>query len=222
MAVEKGKVLTAIDAKFKGKSLSKNFKDSLATKWAAKIETDEDIDAYIEDREDVILEASTEADRRATQAAKKAKEEAAAAVTGKKDDNEDEEPIDDPTMPAWAKAMMNQNKALAEEISSFKQSRQAETLADRFHKDPRLKDVPEFVRKRAIPTKEEDFESAVTELHTEYSKFATDNKLQAFGGDTPPSGGNKGGSGGASAGKVDPDIVSFGKKQNEAVTKKDN
>lgn len=33
MAVEKGLVLTAIEAKFKGKSLSKTFKERIAEKW---------------------------------------------------------------------------------------------------------------------------------------------------------------------------------------------
>jgi len=72
MAVEKGLVLTAIEAKFKGKSLSKTFKENLATKWAAKIDNDTDIDDYVSDREEIILEAEREANSRVTEAVKKA------------------------------------------------------------------------------------------------------------------------------------------------------
>jgi len=219
MAVEKGKVLAAIEAKFKGKSLTKNFKENLATKWADKIENDEGIDAYIEDREDTILEASNEADRRATQAAQRARQEAADAAAGKKPGEEDKSktPTVPEDAPEWAKALVNQmtqqNQKLQEEISAFKTARQTESLADRFKKDERLKGIPEFALKGYIPTKEEDFETAVTSLATEYGEFAKTNKLGSFGKDAPPA--PPAGGGGKQDEKPDPAVEAFAKSQND-------
>src|SRR5690606_25812043 len=148
MAVEKGKVLAAIETKFKGKSLTKNFKENIAAKWAEKIEKDDDIDGYIEDREDLILEASAEADRRAVAAAKKAKEEAAEAVNPEKKDEKKptEVKVDDST-PEWAKALIEQNKALSDKINAFEQAGKAKAIEDKFISDERLKHVPKYARK---------------------------------------------------------------------------
>lgn len=215
MPVEKGKVLTAIEAKLKGKSLSKNFKENIATKWAEKIDTDENIDSYIEDREDILLEASSEADRRATEAAQKAKGEQ------KKDDGAP--PADPATPPAKTPGTEPKSeidelkelvKSLAGTVTTMQQQRTQETITERFRKDERLKGVPEFMFKGRIPAKEEDFETAVTELAADYTDFAKQNKLAAFGNDTPPAG--KGGA----AGKVDKDLLAFAAKKNESVKSK--
>lgn len=179
MPVEKGKVLAAIESKFKGKSITKTFKENLAEKWAAKIDNDTEIDTYIEDREDVILEAVSEADRRATDAVKKAKQ----PDPNPEPKKEEELPAD---TPEWAKALINQNKALEERLTGFESAQQQKSIAERFKTDERLKGIPEFMLKRAVPSKEEDFETAVTELASEYSTFAKEAKITTFGNDTPP------------------------------------
>lgn len=189
MPVEKGKVLAAIETKFKGKSITKTFKENIAEKWAAKIDNDTDIDDFVNDREDVILEAVSEADRRATDAVKKAK-----ANEPKPNDTNPEPPKDDvieipADTPEWAKALIAQNKTLADKVNGFEASQQQKSIAERFKTDERLKGIPEFVLKRAIPSKEEDFEESVTNLAAEYSTFAKEANLQSFGKDTPAGGG---------------------------------
>lgn len=184
MAVEKGKVLAAIETKFKGKSLTKNFKENIAAKWAEKIEKDDEIDAYIEDREDLILEASAEADRRAVAAAKKAKEEAAEAVNPEKEKKPEEVKVDDDT-PAWAKALIDQNKALSDKINAFEQAGKAKTIAEKFASDDRVKGIPEFIRKGYTPASDDDYETKVTELSEAYKTFVDQNKLQSYANDKP-------------------------------------
>lgn len=183
MAVEKGLVLTAIETKFKGKSLSKTFKESIATKWAAKIDTDADIDEYINDREDVILEASTEADRRVTDYVKANPKE-----TKKPDEKETVElPAD---TPEYVKVMMAKMETMGAEISGFKAQTQQKSLEERFKANPDLKGVPEFMFKGRVPKTEEEFDTAVQELKTDYSTFAEANKISNIGLDTP-GGGNQ-------------------------------
>lgn len=184
MPVEKDKVLAAIELKFKGKSITKTFKDNLATKWAAKIDNDTDIDGYIEDREDVILEAVSEADRRATDAVKKVKAETEPPKKEeiKKEDEEIDLPAD---TPEYVKMLMKQNKEISERLNGFETAQQQKSITERFKTDERLKGIPEFVFKGRIPAKEEDFETAVTELATEYSDFAKEAKITTFGQDKP-------------------------------------
>jgi len=187
MAVEKGKVLNAIEVKLKGKSLSKNFKENLASKWADKIENNDDIDTYIEDREDILIEASSEADRRAVAAAKKAKEE-----KEKKEEEVVEEEIEiDNDAPKWAKALIKQNQTLASEIETFKKQQKSQTIQERFKSDERiksLKGVQEHMFKGRIPQSEEEYESSVEDFVNDWKPFLEKNVLSDEGKDTPPSG----------------------------------
>jgi len=187
MAVPKDKVKAALDIKFKGKSVSKDLKDSIAARWADKIEDEEGIDAYISDREDDVLDAAKEADRRATAATAKAKADAEKAVRG--ESTETEKPEDTgihADTPEWAKALILQNKALADKVNAIEAGKQAQSIAERFNKDPRVKDVPEFIRAGYIPTSEADFEEKATALSTKFGEFSTQYKLQPLGNDAPP------------------------------------
>lgn len=179
MAVEKGLVLAAIEAKLKGKSLSKNFKENLAAKWAERIETDEDVDSFIDDREDVLLEASSEADRRAQEAVKKVKVEKVEEV--KVDDNNPN------------KELLSAIQALTAKVDGFENAQKTKSLEERFRADERLKGVPEFLIKRSIPKSDEEFDSVADELAQEYKSFAEKNKLSSYGNDTPAGGEGKGG-----------------------------
>lgn len=213
MAVEKGKVRAALDVLFTGKSVSKELKEKYAARWANKIETDEQIEEFVKDREDDVLDASKEADTRATAAANKARQEAASAAAGKTPETEDNNIPDG--APDWFKAYLakdaEEKKALKEQLGAFESKQKAETLADRFKKDERLKGVPEFMMKGYIPQSEDEFENSVIELSTKYSEHAKDYKLAGFGSDTPSGrGSDKSGSN-----KPDAAVADFAKSQNE-------
>lgn len=225
MAVEKGKVIAVLETRYKGK-LTKNFIESIADKWAPKIDTDADVDKYVEDRQDVLDATISEADRRASTAAAKARTDAAAAAGGKKegDDQDAGQPGPGGNAPAvpdgapdWFKTFLQgqqqQMQQLTTAITGIQQQHQAETITDRFKKDDRLKGIPEVFFKGRIPSKDEDYEAAVTELVADYTPFAEANKLGTFGKDAPPAGG----AGASVAGKVDPDLVAFAQKQSAAV-----
>lgn len=185
---DKGLVLKAIDAKLKGKSLSKNFKENLATKWAEKIENDEDIDAYVDDRAEILLEASSEADRRAVAAAKKAKEDAGKSTTETK---EAEKVEFDDDAPEWAKALIKQNQTLASKIETFESQQKSQTIAERFKKDERiseLKGLPDHAFNGRIPKTEEEYEQAVESFTNDWKPFLEKHKLGEQGGDQPASG----------------------------------
>lgn len=183
MAVELKKVLDAIELKFKGKSITKDFKKALATKWADKIDNDTDIDKFIEDREDVILEASAEGDRRATAAGKAGKEEVIKKVTGKEPEIIEDEPTDD------MGKLMKMVTGLVTEISTLKAEKTTASLADKFTNDERLKGISPTLLKKWAPTSaisDEDLDALIEQTAVELKDFVKvekqDAKATGFGG----------------------------------------
>lgn len=213
MAVEKDKVLAAIELKFKGKSITKTYKENLASKWAAKIESEEDIDTYISEREEDVLEAAAEADRRATEASKKA-----AAEKSKTEPNPPTPPAEDPfkDAPEWMKAYMKQQedktKALEDKLTGFEQANKQKTIAERFKSDPRVKDIPEKFLKGRIPQSEDDLEAAIAELENDWKEIATEHNITKFG-EGKPGGAATAGKGGT--GKVSDTVKQLAESLNK-------
>lgn len=198
---DKGLVLKAIEAKLKGKSLSKNFKENLASKWAEKIENDEDIDVYVDDREDILLEASSEADRRAVAAAKKAAEK-------KADEGKDDDDVTDigDDAPPWAKALIKQNQSLSSKIEAFELKQKSQSITERFKNDERIKQLtglPDHAFTGRIPQSEDEYEQAVEAFTADWQPILEKIKLGGQGGDEPASG--KGGSTGDDVKKISND-----------------
>jgi len=220
MPADRAKVLAALNTKFKGKSVDKNYKESIATTWAAKIADDDGIDDFINDREDDVLAYMKAKDAAVNAATAKAKQDIADKVSDKPEETTEEE-IVDPTMPAWAKKLLDQNKTLSQELSTFKSAQSQQSIAERFRKDAKEKGIPEAWIKRSIPPTDADYEAALNELTADYTQFATDNKLSMIGNDAPSGNGVIGGAA-ASQGKVDSDLASFAKSKSEALTTSKN
>lgn len=179
MAVSQDKIKERLRVLFPKANLSKHRLDAIAAKLASKPEdeaTDDQVDEIISDYNEVIdfEQIARDDDRiRTLEAARKPK------PAPKSEMEEGPKPDDD--APAWA-------KALQQEIASLKAERTQETIAQRFNSDPRVKNIPEFIRKGYIPQDEDDFETKVTELSNEYKGFAEKNKLQSYPNDVPANG----------------------------------
>ena len=182
--VEKDKVLAAIELKFKGKSITKTYKENLATKWAAKIDNDTEIDNYINDREEDVLEAASEADRRVTESKKPTP-----APEPTPEPTPDPSPTPAADIPEYLKTFMENQTKIIEGLTGKISGLEQKTIAERFKSDPRVKHLPEAVFKGRIPATEAEFESAITELSTDYAtvKFGNDKP----GGTFQPAGGKK-------------------------------
>ncbi len=215
MAIEQAKVLTALSTKFKGKSLSKTFLQKTATRYAAKIDTEADLDDYINDREEDILAAGEEADRRVTAATKKLAADKA-ADSPKKDATDVE--IDDDELkdaPPYVKALLKSFEGMKSELTTLKAEKTAGTIEKRFLEDPRLKGINSKLLKGRIPKTEEELEAAVEEAAEDLKEFIVaegDSKgtgKTSFGSDRPGFSGkaNGGGSGSSTTEKV-PDAIS--------------
>lgn len=189
MVKDTTKVRARLEALFpKAAGLSKERIDALAAKLTVTDDsTDEELDAELQQRNDNGLhtfeEVKIEDDRIRTELAK-AKKPAAPATPPAQDPPAEPEPNE----PAAETAMEKRLKALEELLAKKEAEEQRRSLSDRFKTDERLKGIPEWMVNKSIPATEEEFEASVTELADNYKAFATENKLGAFGKDTPPAG----------------------------------
>lgn len=176
MAVEVSRVKARLKAKFPKANLSKERIDAIAAKLAKKPEDDADDDAIDEILQDfndnsamTFEEIAKNDDRLRTLEASK-KPEKTEKIETVDDDNDD--------TPAWA-------KKLVQRMDSFETSQKQGSLSTRFNNDDRLKSIPEFMKKGFIPSSEEEYEEKVTELASNYEKFAEQHKLDTLPKDKP-------------------------------------
>lgn len=196
MPVNEGLVLQKLNDKFRGKSVSKTLKASLAKRMAEKIESDEEIEEYINDREDIILEATRDKDAAVTAMAAKTKEEVINAAKGepaKQDDPPSTEPVEG--MPDWFKPFATQFGTLAQTVTGLQKDKAHQTISQRLQSDERTKDIPpNFYKRWSIPENDADFETFAEELKAEYQPFAASATAQQFSTGTPGGGIQTGGS----------------------------
>lgn len=169
MSIEKGKVITAIETKYKGKGLSKTFINGVAVKIADALEAEEDIEGRLEELDFMFTTAISEADRRVTDAVNKLKK----PVQGepKKEDEPVVEEDDAEPMPKWAKMFAKSLETIGTQVSAIQQEKVQTTIKDRFLSDERLKGIPAVLLKGRVPSKEEDLESYIEEAAEELKEY---------------------------------------------------
>lgn len=179
MAVEWIKVLTKLDEKFKGKPLTKTFKEKTAKRWAEKIDNDAEIDAYINDREEDLLDTAAEADRRVSEATKKPKE--TEKTPAEKEAKTDEITFPEDT-PEYIKTMMGTVmaavKGVSDKVDTFQQSQTAKTIKEQFESHPELKGINPVFLKGRTPATAEEIEAAVAEAKADYLLINPDFKAE--------------------------------------------
>lgn len=164
----KDKILAAIKAKFPHVNLSKKRLEAIAAKIEAKVIDDETkIDAALDvfNEYNPLVEMAKQDDTLRDLNSK------VKAAPAKKDEPAKVEPVvvDDDT-PAWAKALIDQNKTLAADLAVIKGEKALSSIKAKATE--KLKDVPtSYWGKRALPEKEEDLEAFVTEVQTDYTGF---------------------------------------------------
>lgn len=197
MAVEKTLVKARIKALFPNTNLTTQRLDAIAAKLAEKLEDGADndaIDAVINEFNEnsyMTIEEIARNDDRIRNLAKKA---GTPPTERKPEVKSDESDDDDPTS-----LLLKELKSLKEDISSLKAENQQKSIADRFKSDERLKGIPAAMLKGRIPKTEDEIESSIEELVSDWAEISgsvedTNQKerLGRFGKDVPPAAGGKG------------------------------
>jgi len=219
----KDKIIAAIKAKYHAINLSKKRLDAIAAKIEEKVIDDETkIDAALDtfNEYNPIAEIAKQDDiTRGLEAKVKA------VATPKKDDKTEtpqkpaaEEAADDGT-PAWAKALIEQNKTLAQDLAAIKGEKAANSM--RSKATEKLKDIPaSYWGKWPLPEKDEDLDAFVADVETGYqalTKDLTDQGLAVM--QIPKTGGGvNGGGGGADKNSkvVSPEVKAYVEQQKAA------
>lgn len=211
----KNKIIDAIKRLFPGVNLSKNRLDAIAAKLENKV-TEENLDEKLTEYNDLmdLTQIAKDDDRLRTAESKVPK---TTTTTPK-------EPAAEPEETDPMKIMLNELKALREDVSNMKAKETQQTLAQKFAANEKFKDykIPETLLKKFVPGKEEDLETAADELigvwkpladsqktvgHEEPNPFATAYRPKEAIPANPKDA------------KVDPDIVAFAKSKHQIVQK---
>lgn len=126
------------------------------------------------------------------QRAKDAKEKKDKAEKDKEDKTEKVESKTDDDMPAWAKSLIEQGKELAAKLGGLEKEKALGSIKQKAAE--KLKEVPErFWSKLPLPEKEEDIETFVADVQTDYTAFKQELVNQGFSQVTPPYSSSSGG-----------------------------
>lgn len=207
----KQKLLELLNAKFLGKGVRKDGLAQLAGSLAITVTTEEEAQALVEkltDEQvtDFVKDYRKEVDKEVSTSTKTYE----SSLKQKYDFVERKQEEPNPTagteagkpseMPEWAKAIIETNKSLAEQLQAFKG---AETAKTRYQKlEDSLKDAPPIFRENTLKNfnrmkfeSDDDFETYVTETTEDLAKYKQDTAnegLRKFGSPGAVTGDSKG------------------------------
>lgn len=180
--------------KAKAKTLGvTNLRNSRIDAWAATLEkqnpdlkTDDDhsekVDSFLEfiDIKEIAAYDDHKASKAKTGGKNDDKKDSDKKDSDKKDSDKKDDvdtSKDDPDMPAWAKALVEQNKTLVETVTKLQSKETRATIQERLKKD--LKDIPSsFYDEWSIPEKDDDYDPFTEKVKTKWEAFTKENPVQ--------------------------------------------
>lgn len=210
----KVKIFAALKTKYKTLGFSDKALDGVADILSKTVTEESAIDAAIEGVEPLLKGFQGDIDNRVTQAVEKAKKEAGKKTEtgkktgdgddpegGKKTGGDDPKPDDDKNVPAWAKALIDSNKALAEKLQTLEADKattsRRKTLEDLLAKEEH-KDIPEQTKARILKDfgrmkfeKDEDFAAYLEETTTDIAAISQEMADKGLGQSAAPTFGSR-------------------------------
>jgi len=164
----KEKILAALRAKYTGTQTA--LLDRMADTLSQTITDESQIEtvASSDGVKNLLTFFQSESDRRATEAT------STAVVNYEKKHNiRDGKPVTtpqvDPNVPEWAKGLMESNQKLQAELEGLRKGQSTSVLMDRVKSKLAEKKIPELLLKGRTIEKEEDIDTLVTEIETDYT-----------------------------------------------------
>jgi hypothetical protein len=237
----KYKILAKLQKKFSG--LPKNLLGLVAENMAKKVTEESEIDDAITALDDlpIPIEAfakhlQKEGDRRYAEGRTKAKQ-----PKDKEDDDIDDDDVDDdddhqdepPVKKPSGKGKDHQGgkdkggnsefakltklvSTLAESVANMQKKGSQKTIAEQIAARATEKGIPAILLKGRTVEKEEEIDSLMEELETDYESYKQELSNQGWAQTSKPAGGGTSQQSKGDKEKVDPDLVNFVKKQAEA------
>lgn len=155
------KIIAAFKAKYSNVTLSQKRLDALADKLAPKITEETQIEAKLEELNEIFsfADIQKEDDRIRTLESQVKKQEK--KEEPKKEPKKEPEEPEEYEMPAWAKALLDK-------VTKLEAEKQQSTIKQKLAE--KLKDVPSALwAKRIQPEKEEDIDAFVADVENDYN-----------------------------------------------------
>lgn len=201
------KIISQLKAKYPGVNLSKKRMDAIADRLAPKITDEAEIDAKLDELNELMpfADIAKDDDRlRALEA--KAKDKPAPAKNEPTESNEPKSEMDE---------LKELVKGLATTVQSLAAEKQQTTIKGKLSE--KLKDVPQdFYSEWTLPEKDEDIESFAEKVAAKYTALTQAVIDKGLAGSTKP----VFGAASAVKGKVDADVIAYAKSKNESVNTK--
>jgi hypothetical protein len=204
----KAKILQALKTKFKDLGFGEKAFEGVADYLATTVTDEANIETAISGVEPMLKSFQGEVDQRVTSAVAKAKAEAKPAE-GKPGEQKPAESKPGDDTPAWAKALIEQNKAMADRLAAIESGKIADSRKAQL--EAKLKDANPKFRERVLKDfsrmtfkDEEEFGAYLTETEADAAEFLQQEANKGLGAlGKPPVAGVTG------AKAVDADIASW-------------
>lgn len=165
----KDKILASLRNKYRNLGLSEKILEGIADLLVVTTTEESQIETAVAGVETLAKGFQGDADRIRTEATQKAKAEQQKQQGGEQPKQEPEQQSD---VPAWAKSLIDSNKALNEKLSAFEKGKTTSTRKEVL--EQKLKDAPAAIKAKTLKDFErmqfetdEDFNSYLTETETD-------------------------------------------------------
>lgn len=180
MAVDPKRIKERLRAKYPKANLSATRLDELSAKLSQKPQDDAEdsaIDEILDDYNDLVsFEGIARNDDKIRQLESRKPVETPPAQPKEEGDKTE------------MQKMMELMTAMQATITGMQEEKKHQTLSDRFNSDERVKNIPNEIRSKFVPTNEDDFDSAADQLATVWSGIAKQTKADEYGKDGVPGG----------------------------------
>ncbi|HZF64195.1 MAG TPA: hypothetical protein VEZ55_06920 [Chitinophagaceae bacterium] len=170
----KEKIIARIKAKFPAVNLSKKRLDEISDKLAAKITDENEIDAQLDDYNEIRpLAEIAQTDDKIRDLSNKVKNVTKPTETNDQSSSQQTDTTGTPDdTPAWAKSLVESNQKLAQKLEAFEKEKAISSMQSKLAAHEKLKGIsPVFYKGRALPEKEEDLDTFVEGIVTDFNTF---------------------------------------------------
>jgi hypothetical protein len=194
----KDQIVAKFKAKFPAVNLRKKRLDAIADKLSSKITDEAEIDAKLDELNDIFpfQKISEEDDAYFDLKRKVTEQPANKDNTNQSTSTTTQDKADD--TPAWAKALVESNQQLAQKLAVMEKEKNQQTMLQKIGAHEKLKAIPEsrrniLLKGRALPEKEEDLETFVDGFKADYDAFVTEENNEGLINGHKPAGGGPSG-----------------------------
>lgn len=222
----KEKVIAKFKAKFPAVTLSTKRMDEIADRLSKKVTNEDEIDTKLDEMNEMhpFADIQKSDDQiRDLKSKVKASTQTPPDTTNQSGstDKQDGKTTPDET-PPWAKSLVESNQKLAEKLAAMEKEKFQQTMQQRITAHDKLKGIPSvFYKGRALPEKEEDLETFVDGIKTDFDTFKQESNNEGLVNGYKPGGAN-GGANNSKTSEMFNQVMAVKKKEAEAATQNKN